>query len=305
MKQERSILERVKVLVLGYGEMGHAMEHLLRDRAELAIWEKWPAAGFKSARLEAAAPTADFALFCLPAAAHREVLAQSQPFFKATCISITIAKGLDETGQTGARVFEELLGTRRAYGVLCGPMISEEIRAGRHAFGQLGGSSKEVIEPVRDLFAGTRLHIEYTADVHGIAWAAILKNVYALAFGMVDEWKLGHNVRGYLAVAALQELERIAGRMGGRAGAAYRLAGLGDLITTGTSTDSHHHEVGRRLAREETEGISGEGIHTLKMVESYRIFPTSDYPLFELIREIARDPRGARTRFDAYLQGRA
>jgi glycerol-3-phosphate dehydrogenase (NAD(P)+) len=294
--------ERYSVLVLGYGEMGHAMEHLLRGRARLAIWEKWPQAGFQPVVLEEAARTVDYALFCLPAAAHRDVLAQSASFFKPDCVCVTIAKGLDEAGQTTAEIFQDVLGQSRPYAVLCGPMISEEIRADRHAFGQLGGSADGVYSRVRDLFAGTLLHVEYSSDVRGIAWAAILKNVYALAFGMADEWKLGNNMRGFLAVAALQELDRIAGGMGGRSGAAYRLAGLGDLITTGTSADSHHHELGRRLARGETQGISGEGIHTLNTVAKHRLFQDADYPLFELIRDIVQDPRAGRARFDAYLR---
>ena len=65
-------------------------------------------------------------------------------------------------------------------------------------------------------------------------------------------------MRGYLAVAALRELDQIVCKMGGQAGSPYHLAGLGDLITTATSEDSHHHELGRMLAREEVKGIKGD-----------------------------------------------
>ncbi len=85
----------------------------------------------------------------------------------------------------------------------------------------------------------------------------MLKNVYAILFGVADGLELGDNMRGYLATAAMHELERIVAGLGGSAGAAHRLAGLGDLITTATSKGSHHHELGRRLARGDTGERSG------------------------------------------------
>ena len=64
---------RFRVLILGYGEMGHAMETLLRKRHKLAIWEKFPQGGFQSVVLEEAAQNSDIAIFCLPVNPHREV----------------------------------------------------------------------------------------------------------------------------------------------------------------------------------------------------------------------------------------
>lgn len=292
----------LSVLILGYGEMGHAMEHLLRGRAALAIWEKWPRDGFQSVELEAAAPRAEMVFFCLPTPAHREVAARIVPLLGRDSLCLTVAKGLDEAGQTAAQVFQDVFGERRRFAVLYGPMISEEIRAGRHAFAQVGCGAEAVFAEIRDLFAGTRLHLEHTTDVLGISWAVILKNVYALIFGIADELQLGDNVRGYLAVACLRELDRIVQRMGGRAGTVYHLAGLGDLIATGTSAASHHHELGRRLARGEQRELEGEGIHTLRTVMRLRLFDAADYPLFGLILDVVRDPRDVRGRLDAYLQ---
>ena len=129
----------------------------------------------------------------------------------------------------------------------------------------------------------------------------ILKNVYALVFGMADELNLGDNTRGFLTVTALQELDKIVRGMGGQAGSPYHLAGLGDLVTTATSEGSHHHELGRMLARAETHGIEGEGIHTLEMVDKHHLFNKTDYPLFDLIHSIVTTPHNAQKQFNAYL----
>lgn len=290
-----------KVLILGYGEMGHAMEFLLQGRHPLMIWEKFPKPGFASVTLESAVPEADIILFCLPVNPHRDVLLQVLPHLKSGSLCISIAKGLDENGRTAAQIFAESL-EPPCYALLYGPMISEEIRAGRVAFAQLGCIDDDTFWRVHALYQGCPFYLEPSRDITGISWSVILKNVYAMAFGMADELKMGDNMRGYLAVAALHELERIVRLKGGQAGSPFHLAGLGDLITTATSEDSHHHELGRMLARGETRDIQGEGVHTLQMVKQHHLFKVEDYPLFHLIDDIVAQPAQTRQRLQRYLQ---
>ena len=292
--------KQLSVLVLGYGEMGHAMEFLLKDRFQLGIWEKFPQNDFHSVNLEDAARVADIVLFCLPVNPHREIAEGIAPLLKPACICISIAKGLDEAGQTASQIFSEVFSSQQPYGLLYGPMISEEIRAGRSAFAQVGCDA-DSFNTISGLFAETSLYLARTSDIIGISWSVILKNVYALIFGMSDELKLGDNMRGYLAVAALRELDKIVCGMGGQAGSPYHLAGLGDLITTATSEDSHHHELGRMLARGETNGIVGEGIHTLAMVQQHQLFDTTNYPLFCLIDSIVEQPSDVHKSIAEYL----
>ena len=293
--------EQFTVLILGYGEMGHAMEYLLKDRCQLQIWEKFPQDDFQPVVLEDVTPDADIVLFCLPVNPHREIAEKIKPLLKNDCVSLSAAKGLDEAGQTAAQIFSDVFSSNQ-YALLYGPMISEEIRAGRYSFAQLGSKNSDVIKKIVSLFHNTTLYIEPSTDITGISWSVILKNVYAMLFGMADELKLGDNLRGYLSMAALRELDDIVQKMGGEKGTPYNLAGLGDLITTATSEDSHHHELGRLLAREETEGIQGEGIHTLEMVTKYRLFNTEGYPLFQLIHEIVKKPENVADRIREHLE---
>lgn len=292
--------KQYSVLVLGYGEMGHAMEYLLQPNHKVSIWEKYPQPGFQSVDLKEAVPEADVVLFCLPVNPHREVAELIRPWLKSGSICISIAKGLDESGQTAAQIFQDVL-EPQSFALLYGPMISEDIRAGRYAFAQLGSLHDRVAFVVQDLFRGTKLYLQTSADITGISWAVILKNVYAMVFGMADELQLGDNMRGYLAVAALHELDQIVVLMGGSSGSSFHLAGLGDLVTTATSEDSHHHELGRRLARGESENISGEGVHTLQMVIEHRLFNLNDYPLFSMIASLVASPGQFEARLTRYL----
>lgn len=264
------------------------------------IWTRHP-----RANLKAVAPVADIILFCLPVNAHYEIAAHIAPLLKPECLCLSIAKGLDETGKSAAQIFADVFGEAQPYGLIYGPMISEEIRANHYAFAQVACSQADISNTVIKLFSGKKLYLETSMDIVGISWSVILKNVYALAFGMADELQLGDNMRGFLAVAALEELDKIACSMGGQAGSPYHLAGLGDLITTATSEDSHHHELGRMLVKQdqggESKGIKGEGIHTLKMVAKYNLFNETEYPLFHLIHNIVNEPMAIRQQFDIYL----
>ncbi len=286
------------ILVLGYGEMGHAMEYLLHERHDLHFW-----APELDTDLERLAAAAEIVLFCLPVNPHAEILARIQPLLQPGSLCLSIAKGLDEQGRSAAQIFAERL-PDSAYALLYGPMISEEIRAGRLAFAQVGTPHVDIYRRVRALYHGSRLYLEHSDDIPGIGWSVILKNVYAMAFGMADELQLGDNMRGYLAVAALHELDRIVERMGGQPRSPFRLAGLGDLITTATSEDSHHHELGRRLARGETENIGGEGVHTLQMVDKHRLFDSDDFPLFRLVGELVKNPEHVERRLLAHVERR-
>ncbi len=295
------IPDRSRVLIVGYGEMGQAMQHLLGNRHRLAIHDARPIKGLPDIDLEQEAALADFVLLCVPAAPHHGLLTRLAPHLQSHCICVSIAKGLDEQGRTPAQIYRQVFDERQPYGLLYGPMISEEIRADRYAFAELGCPKLSTFRGVHRLFDGSKLYIKHSKDITGISWSVILKNVYAIAFGIADELQLGDNMRGYLTVSALAELRAIAALMGGKPAAPLHLAGLGDLITTATSPGSHHHALGRKLARGETVAISGEGIHTLAMVRKYRLFDSTPYPLYGLIQDVVKQPTDVAQRFHDYL----
>jgi len=73
-------------------------------------------------------------------------------------------------------------------------------------------------------------------------------------------------------------------------------------MTIGTSEDSHHHTLGRQLVRGDWDDISGEGVHTLQMVEKFRVFDWRAYPLFSLSHDIVTAPQTLHERVEEYLK---
>lgn len=289
-----------RVLILGYGEMGHAMEFLLSDKHDLRIWSRSGIEGHRSS-LEDEVAAAQVILFCLPTSAHHEIASRIAPHLCDNSLCLTVSKGLDESGRTAAQVFAGILTGSHHYGVIYGPMISEQILLGRYAFADVALSDPACFKTIQNLFQGSALICHKAMDMHGCAWSVILKNVYAIIFGVADELQLGDNIRGHLMVAAMSEISAIVKSLGGDAQTPYGYAGLGDLLTTATSAGSHHYTLGRQLASGQWAAISGEGVHALQMIEKHRLIDSHAYPLFALVRDSVASPAMLNSRLQSYL----
>lgn len=292
---------RKRVLLLGHGEMGHAMHALLAPRCEIAFWQRRDAAG----DLDKRASDADIAIFCVPARAYAELAERIGPQLPPDAVCIGLAKGLDAEGRTAPQAFAATLASDRAYGFLYGPMIAEEMLRGRLGFANVSATSATALRAIETLFAPTALMTRRSTDMHGDAWCAILKNLYAVLCGCADGHGLGDNVRGLLSVAALDEMRRLVPLLGGRGDNIAGFAGLGDLITTATSTSSHHHALGVSRARGPVEPTSGEAVNTVAALTRYGLLNLAEFPLLALTARCLGAPPVSRDSFVAALTARA
>ena len=291
-----------RVLIVGYGEMGHAMQHLLQRHHAITVWHCDTAEGM-AVPLTQAATDKDFIILCIPTGPLHGIVAKLKPVLHESALVVSISKGLDDKGRIAFDAVSEALEPSTSRAVIYGPMISEELRADRPGFAQVGSPDPKGTQRVKSLFENSSLYLTSTTDTTGISWCAVLKNIYAMAFGMADELKLGDNVRGYLATVTMQELAAISRQKGGTEAAPYGLAGLGDLLTTATSTDSHHHALGMQLARGERDNLTGEGTHTIRLISKLNLIDTCHYPLMRLIQEIVLTDSDVRKKWQHYLDG--
>ena len=132
---------------------------------------------------------------------------------------------------------------------LAGPAIANEFVRGSTASVVVASESETAARAVADALAGEAFHPSVTTDVAGAALGGILKNVYAIMLGCIS--RLGgesRNLEAAALAAAVSEMAVIAEACGGRKRTIFGLAGLGDLIATGSSSDSHNRKFGRALA---------------------------------------------------------
>lgn len=267
-----------KVLVVGAGELGVSLTGLLRHNPSLEI-EGWDT---DVTKLPGQKPLADLAtwadvlLLCIPSWGMRAALMQLAPTLKAK-VAVSFAKGIEsKANETMIELLSALLPAGAAAGVVGGPMLAEEMEGGLTTRGMVGGK-KEVGEIMSRLFTGTNLAFDWTEDAQGVCLSGVLKNVYAVGFGIADTLKLGSNFNGILMTQALKEMALVLLLLGAKSETAYSLAGAGDLITTGFSDFSRNRVCGKQLAQTGTCNMDSEGMisipYLLKRLEGEELPP--------------------------------
>lgn len=280
--------QQPKVLIAGYGQMGHAMETLLANRARLSIWAVTPQDLEPPAAIHAASVTADLLLLCLPTAAHPAVLGRLVMKLRPDAAVLSIAKGLDPSGRCASDILEADAGGR-SWGVLGGPMIANEIIAGRPAFATLGSYDKTLLPRAQELYRHSGLEVVERCNPQAVSWCGILKNVYAPLVGISDELAWGDNARGHIVMAALREMHVILAELTGDAMQAFGDAGLADFVTTVTSPHSHHYALGRRVARGDFGNLGCEGLHSLQVLIRCRRVDPDRHPLLGIAAHLVRE----------------
>jgi len=155
---------------------------------------------------------------------------------------------------------------------MSGPSIAHELSRGTPTAVVLAGRDPRQAREVRRLLATPILRFQVSRDVPGVELAGVLKNAYALAFGLCDGLGLGLNTKAALLTRALPELARLGAALGGKRATFFGLAGLGDLVGTGLSDHSRNRRMGEELARrkpadEAMSSIPGvvEGIGSVRL----------------------------------------
>src|SRR5207248_4213040 len=119
--------------------------------------------------------------------------------------------------------------------------------------------SREAAQLVQAAFRTSRFRLYASEDVVGVEIGGALKNVIAIAAGVVEGLSLGHNALAALITRGLAEITRLACAAGGRRDTLAGLSGLGDLVLTCTGTFSRNRHVGAELAhgRSISEVVAG------------------------------------------------
>lgn len=157
-------------------------------------------------------------------------------------------------------------------GALTGPNLAKEILNGLPTATVIASEYDEVIEIGRKAIAGKSFFVYGSHDLKGAELAGALKNIVALASGMVAANGLGKNVQAILITLGLREMMKIAEALGANPRSLMGTAGLGDLVATATSENSRNFSFGYRIANgEKLEDVLNsidevaEGVRSLKV----------------------------------------
>jgi glycerol-3-phosphate dehydrogenase (NAD(P)+) len=226
-----------------------------------------PADVLVTADLKTAVQAAEIVLCVTPSEHLRGVVGQIAPLLEREQIVVSAAKGLEENSLLRmSQVIASV--TENPCGVLSGPTFAAEVAAGIPTAIVAASAMPGVALTMQREFSSPTMRLYTNEDVTGVELGGALKNVIALAAGVVHGLNLGNNAAAALITRGIAEITRLAVACGGRRQTLAGLSGLGDLVLTCTGSLSRNRMVGIELGKgrqlatilDEMNGKVAEGV---------------------------------------------
>jgi glycerol-3-phosphate dehydrogenase (NAD(P)+) len=266
-----------RIAVIGAGAWGTALTVSLARRGghELTLWAHSPAhaaeltetgkntrylPGFTvplDVRITASLPEAvgtamggaDIILCVTPSQALRPVMQQIAPLLSPRQVLLSASKGIEEkTFYRMSQVMHEYA-PENPIGTLGGPSFAQEVAAAMPTAITIAIDDPLLGKALQDAFSSASLRVYRNEDVPGTELGGALKNVIALAAGVVTGLELGQNAAAALITRGIVEMTRLAVACGGRRDTLSGLSGVGDLVLTCTGGLSRNRTVGIELGK--------------------------------------------------------
>ncbi|MEQ8927711.1 MAG: NAD(P)H-dependent glycerol-3-phosphate dehydrogenase [Fulvivirga sp.] len=320
-------LSNKPVGVIGAGSFGIAIANILAQNVEVLLYARDPEVINKIANTKEhrgqkihtnVTATGDLSYIAnscnvlfpiVPSSAFREMMQQLSPYLHPYHILIHGTKGLDISlpkGQTldtvkslareDVRTMSEVIMDESVVvrvGCLAGPNLAKELYAGHPAATVVASHFDEVIDAGERLLRNDLFQVYSNKDLIGIELAGVLKNIIAIASGVLSGMGHGENAKGLLISRGMVEMIYLGKAMGGDVTAFLGLAGIGDLVATCNSTLSRNFTVGYKLAQGMTldeilksmEEVA-EGVNTIKIVKKIIDHQKVRAPITEALHEV-------------------
>ncbi len=202
--------------------------------------------------LEKACENKDIIVFSVASPFIRSTAQLAKPYIQKGQILVNVAKGIEENSlMTLCEILEDEL-PQADVAVLSGPSHAEEVSKGMPTTVVVGAKSEKTATFIQDVFMGKNFRVYVSPDMVGIELGGSLKNVIALAAGILDGMGLGDNTKAALMTRGIAEISRLGMELGGKMETFFGLSGIGDLIVTCTSTHSRNHNCGYLLGKGKT-----------------------------------------------------
>ena len=261
-----------QVTVLGAGGWGTALAvHLARVGHDTQLWARdatlagemsvrranavylpgitFPADLRVTADLAEALRDTEFIVSAVPSHGTREILRRAARYVRRGATVVSATKGLErESLFRVSEVIEQELGRAARVAVLSGPSFAVELARELPTAVSVASRDAAIVHQVQEEFRAPYFRLYGTSDVVGVEIGGALKNIIAIAAGVVEGLGLGHNAQAGLVTRGLAEISRLACAVGANRETLAGLAGLGDLVLTCTGSLSRNRQVGIELA---------------------------------------------------------
>lgn len=308
-----------RVGVLGAGSWGTALAKLIADQGiETRLWSRrgeqadainrdhrnpkylkeaqLPECLVATSNMHEALDGAEFVIVAVPTPANRPVLKDAIPSIAEGVPVLSATKGIEQGSlKLVSGIFEELFPKSRhgSLTYLGGPSFAREVTENVPTVVAVAGYDEETRRRVQEALNTERFRVYTTDDVVGVEVGGALKNVMAIAAGIADGMKFGHNTRAAIITRGLAELTRMAVKLGGNPLTLAGLGGMGDLVLTCTGDLSRNRQVGIGLGQGkklpqilEELGMVAEGVLTAKSAHDLSKREGVEMPIAEQVYQI-------------------
>jgi len=292
-------INKIKIGVIGGGSWGTALANLLGTKGfKISFWvfeeevkeqiikereNKIFLPGFHlsenlfpSNNLAEVVSDKDIILIVVPSHVMRETTLKIVNYISAETMIVSASKGIEnKTHLTMSGVLKETLSKipETQFAVLSGPSFAREVAKQVPTVVTVASKNNELASVVQQVFATPYFRVYTNNDMIGVELGGSVKNVIAIAAGIIDGMGLGLNTRAALITRGLAEISRLGSKMGADPRTFAGIAGIGDLVLTCTGNLSRNYSVGKQIGEgKKLEQILGdmrmvaEGVKTSKSV---------------------------------------
>lgn len=214
---------------------------------------------------------ASYVYFAIPVRYLRNVLENCHPYMQSDQMWISLSKGIEQdTGLLPTHIVTDVASERLHTGVIAGPSFARELANHKPTGFVCATHERAQAQTCINAFSSDYTTLSYHDDVIGTQVGGALKNIYAIASGIIDARINAYNTAALLTTRAFGEMEKISQAYGGRADTIATLAGLGDLMLTCQSSQSRNQTVGQKIGSDiniqdylEQVDCVPEGINTI------------------------------------------
>jgi glycerol-3-phosphate dehydrogenase (NAD(P)+) len=238
----------------------------------------------------------DLVLVVVPSHVMRETALLFAPYLSDQTILVSASKGIEnKTHLTMTGVLKDVLpdSFKNKLAVLSGPSFGREVAQKVPTVVTAAASDPTVAMFVQNVFVTPFFRVYTNDDMIGVELGGAVKNVVAIASGIIDGLSLGLNTRAALITRGLTEMRRLGVRLGANPHTFSGLAGMGDLILTCTGSLSRNHTVGKLIGEgKKLDAILAdmkmvaEGVKTAKSVRNLSIRVGVDMPISHAVYSI-------------------
>ena len=285
-----------RVAVLGAGGWGTTLADLLCAKGdEVVLWAHEPevadevnrrhrndlflpdsplhASLVATTEAPAAVGGAEVVVSAAPSHVVRAVVGTAAAGIAPGTLVVSASKGLEpKTHLRMTQVLAQVLPAGTAVAALSGPTFAREVYERQPTAAVVAAGSEEVASRARAALAAPHFRLYTNDDVVGVELSGALKNVVAIAAGILEGMGAGHNTRAALVTRGLAEISRLGAAMGARPATFAGLAGMGDLLLTATGPLSRNRSLGFEVGRGRTmEDVVGRRLSVAEGVGTARV----------------------------------